>query len=310
MNALMNSVTVSGKTFTYQKPWDGRRLSLLPTCPYLAFDTETEMVDLKVQIPRLALAAVSTGRQHALVRPDQIADFIQIHADARFVFHHAAFDFWVIDKHLLEQGAEKARRKWWDACDQNRMHDTMLLDALIRLAEGRAQKMKSSDKDWLPLRDLAEVATDYTALRITKEDPYRTRYSEIIGQDWDDVEDGFFSYAIKDPIVTYRAYLNMIDKAERLMQENGYDPKRSPKEPCEIAPDAVKRFGYLTEQIQVKGSIALEQLTRTGMCLDTPRLTQLRESYRHQLDEIIDTFLREYPEVIKRAKNGSVQRST
>jgi hypothetical protein len=198
MIATINSATISGKTFTYQLRWDGCRLTLSPACPYLAFDTETEITDLTKHIPRLALASYSIGKRHGLLRSDQLADFILKHADAHFVFHNPAFDFWVVDQHLHEQGEEEARRKWWEACDQNRMHDTMLLDALIRLAEGRAQKLKSSDKDWLPLRDLAEVATEYTALRISKEDPYRQRYAEIIGRDWTEVDEGFFEYAVKE----------------------------------------------------------------------------------------------------------------
>ena len=214
MIATTNSVTINGKVFEYQLPWDGHRLSLSPACPFIAFDTETEIVDLTMQVPRLALATASNGRQHAIIHPDQVAEFILQHADAHFVFHNAAFDFWVINQHLREHGAEEARLKWWDACDQNRVPDSMLLDALIRLAEGRAQKVKTSDKDWLPMRDLAEVAVDYTALRISKDDPYRVRYAEIIDNDWAGVDEGFFSYAIKDAIVTYRSYLSMMDKAE------------------------------------------------------------------------------------------------
>ncbi len=304
--AMKNSVSIGEKTFPYHF-WEGQRLNLLSSCPYVAFDTETEITDLTRQIPRLALATYSIGSRHGLLHPDRIADFILKHPDARFVFHNASFDFWVVDQNLREQGADRAREIWWDACDQNRMHDTMLLDALIRLAQGRAQKFKASDKDWLPLRDLAEVAADYTSLRITKDDPYRTRYGEIIGKDWSDVDHGFFDYAIKDSIVTYRSYLSMIDKAECLMRDHGYDSKKSRQDRHEIVPDAIKRFGLLTEHVQVKGAIALAQLTRTGMTLDLPRVTDLQKQYRKQLDEIIRTFLREYPDVIKLAPDGSVR---
>ena len=39
--------------------------------------------------------------------------------------------FWVIDHHLEGRGEDEARRAWWDAAEQNRMSDTMLLDQLI-----------------------------------------------------------------------------------------------------------------------------------------------------------------------------------
>ena len=310
MLVTTNSLTIGSRTFQYELPWNGLHLPLSPACPYLAFDTETEIVDLKVQVPQLALVSFSTGRHHGILHPDQIGEFIIKHSDTFFVFHNAAFDFWTIDRHLRERNEEEARRKWWDACEHNRMHDTMLLDALIRLAEGRAQKIRSSDKDWLPLRTLAEVAVDYTALRITKDDPYRKRYAEIIGKDWVEVDEGFFTYAMKDAIVTYRAYFGMIDKAERLMLEHGYNPKLKPNDRYAIMPDAVKRFGLLSEQIQVKGSIALAQLTRAGMSLDVPRVTSLRAEYRGRLDGIIDALLREYPDVIKKNRTGLVQVNT
>src|SRR5262249_40143919 len=146
-------------------------------------------------------------------------------------------------------GDEGVRRLWWDICHQQHMHCTMLLDMLIRLAEGRVLKVRDSEKV-LP-RNLAEVAEEYTSLRISKEDPYRQRYGEMIGHDWNEVEEGFFSYAIKDPIVTYRAYLSMMDVAERIMRDNGYDPRLSIKDRHVIRPDAIRQFGLLSEVIQV-----------------------------------------------------------
>src|SRR5215831_12366777 len=127
-----HAVTIGPRTFTYQRPWDGQRLELSAACPYVAFDTETEIVDLTRSVPRLALAAVSTGKQHALLHPDQVADFILRHADAHYVFFNVAFDFWTVDRHLRDRGEEMARRVWWDICHQDRMHCAMLLDMLIR----------------------------------------------------------------------------------------------------------------------------------------------------------------------------------
>ena len=121
------------------------------------------MVDLDREVPRLALASYSTGRQHGLIHPDQVGAFILAHADGRFVCHNASFDFWVVDRHLRGRGEEEARRIWWDICDQGRLRCSMLLDMLIRLAEGRIEKVRSSDTDWIPPRNLADVAAEYTA---------------------------------------------------------------------------------------------------------------------------------------------------
>ena len=101
----------------------------------------------------------------------------------------------MVDRHLLECGEQAARTAWWDACEGNRLHDPMLLDQLIELALRDAEPRP---------RNLAIVGKQYAGLEITKDDPYRKRYGEIIGVDWADVEEGFFSYAIKDAIVTLR----------------------------------------------------------------------------------------------------------
>src|SRR5262249_34894659 len=156
-----------------QRPWDRHALT---NRGYLAFDTETEVLNQDRQVPRLALATVSAGDTcSAVIHPDQVGRFILAHPRARFVFHNVAFDFWVIDRHLKERGEEQARGAWWDACEANRMHDTMILDQLIELAR--------RDTNLRP-RNLAEVGKNYARMEISKEDPYRMRFGELIGVDW------------------------------------------------------------------------------------------------------------------------------
>jgi hypothetical protein len=304
-----HSVTISDRVFPYQRPWDGTRLELHPTAPYLAFDTETEVVDLNREVPRLALASFSTGRRHGLIRPDQLGGFLRDHPGARYVCHNASFDFWAVDRHLRDRGEEEARQTWRDACDQGRLHCSMLLDMLIRLAEGRVEKRCRSDPDRILPRNLAEVAGQYTSLRITKDDPYRERYGEILDTDWGDVEEGFFEYAVKDPIVTYRAYLAMTGVAERIMQEHGYDPSMPLDGRYEIRPDAVKQFGALSEQIQVKASVVLAHMTRKGMRLDGGRVEALLADCRRRLDVAHERILADYPGLIRLDRKGNVVRS-
>jgi hypothetical protein len=97
------------------------------------------------------------------------------------------------------------------------MHDTMLLDELIRLARTDAYPRP---------RDLGVVALEYTGLEIDKDDPFRLRYGDIIGRDWAAVERGFFDYGIKDPIATLVAYHPMRAEAIKLMEAHGYDSSR------------------------------------------------------------------------------------
>lgn len=294
-------VNVGNRAFSYECPWDGKPFRLPPAFPLIAFDTETEMVeDLSKEIPRLALASVSAGR-HALLHPDQVGQFILAHRDACFVFHNVAFDFWVVDKHLRDRGEEEARRVWWDACSAGRMRDTMLLDVLVRLAGGKNGTEVVGET--VRFRNLEEVAAEYTILRVDKEDPFRKRYGEIIGVPWADVEDGFLDYAIKDAIVTHRAYLALANAAELIMREQGYDPNAADSRPL-IRRDAVEKFGLLTELVQVKGAVTLEGVTRNGMRLDAERVQRLEAGYRSSLDDAIAMIRRDYPDLLKKGKTG------
>ena len=128
---------------------------------------------------------------------------------------------------------------WWAVAEENRLHDSMLLDALVRLAR---------DDSYPGMRDLGTVVREYTGLTISKDDPYRLRYGEIIGRDWDRLEVGFFEYAVKDAIVTRLAYQVILERARAIVD-------RFLAGSPDIAADAVAKYGILTEAVQVKKAI-------------------------------------------------------
>jgi hypothetical protein len=245
------TVAISGKEYPYCRRWSGRRL--LPKDGYLAFDTEAEVVDLKREIPRLALASASAGEEDScLIHPDDLGRFVLAHKGLHWVCHNAAFDFWAVEQHLRHGGDEEARRAWWEVAASNHLHDPMLLDMLVRLAR---------DDTYPEPHDLAVVARAYAGLEVSKVDPFRMRYGEIIGKDWAAVEQGFFDYGIKDAIVTRPAYLAMRKQALALAEAFG-------RHSGDVLPEARQKFGLLTESIQVKKAIALTQITRNGMHVD------------------------------------------
>jgi DNA polymerase I-like protein with 3'-5' exonuclease and polymerase domains len=269
MNALLTSqaaVTIGGNSYPYTRRWSGQRL--LPKDGYLAFDTETDLVDLKLQIPRLALASASAGEADScLIHPDDVGSFILAHKGLHWVCHNAAFDFWVVENHLRQRDEEEARQAWWGIAEKNRLHDSMLLDMLVRLAR---------DDTYPDMRDLAVVAREYAGLAISKDDPYRMRYGEIIDKDWATVEEGFLQYAVKDSIVTKPTYLAIRKQALALVEEFGRYSK-------DILPDARQRYGLLTEAIQVKKAIALAQITRNGMTVDLDWVRRTEAELRQEM---------------------------
>src|SRR5262245_24702421 len=106
MTALLtdtSTVTISGKEYPFARRWRGERL--LPADGYLAFDTETEVVNLKEKVPRLALASASAGEEDScLIHPDDVGPFILAHKNLHVIGHNAGgFDFWVVERHLRER---------------------------------------------------------------------------------------------------------------------------------------------------------------------------------------------------------------
>jgi hypothetical protein len=151
----------------------------------VAIDTETELIELG-KIPRIALASVSDGAKHRLIKPVDLQAFVDLHSGAEFIAHNAAFDFAVIRSSLQDPVA------WVEVADQGRLHDTMIADALIRLAKDDAYPQN---------RGLGLLSQLYLGVVINKDDPFRLRYAELIDRPWDQADPGFFAYAMGREVV-------------------------------------------------------------------------------------------------------------
>lgn len=206
------SVTIGKKRFTYHF-WEGAELG----GDLIGFDTETEAIQ-DHEIPELALASASTGTECCLIHPSLLAEFILRHRDRSFVLFNAAFDYWVVHDFLSKRGETETLDAWTELVDEDRMHDAMLLDMLIKLGKTDAYPRP---------RNLGEVALEYAGLQINKNDPYRLRYGEIIGADWTTLDRGFFDYAIGDAIATLAAYQAMSLEALKIMEAHGHDSTAS-----------------------------------------------------------------------------------
>jgi len=296
-------VTISDREFVYDRRWNGRKLQ--PRDGLIALDTETDVVDLKRAIPRLAIVSASAGEQDScLIHPDDVGCFILAHKNSHIAAHNAAFDFWVVDAHLAgrvralwasdnatAQREQQARWAWWLIADQNRLHDSMLVDMLVRLA---------LNDEYPRPRDLGTVAREYAGLSIDKDDPYRMRYGELIGADWSTIDPGFFSYAMKDAIATLPTYMALFKQAVELTSDFR-------KYSGDIHPDAFVFFGPLSEAIQVKKAIALAQTTRNGMRVDIGNLRATETDLRNRLAEAVAKVRAIVPEMYKTDSHGNLR---
>jgi hypothetical protein len=241
-----------------------------------------------------------------LIHPDELAWFIERHDDREWVFQNCAFAYSVVLQYLTDRQETTALDAWRRNLEDRRVHDTMLIDMLLQLA-GHRDVARGGDKKELIPRDLEELARIHLGLEIDKSNPFRRRFAEIIGKGWDEVDPEFFRYAIGVVIVTYLLHRELTHHARRIMDDNGYDPAL--KERFTIAPDAIERFGLLSEAVQVEGSIALDQIARTGMQIDVARVEATGAEYRRRLDEMVAIFRRDYPGYFKTDGRGELKRT-
>jgi hypothetical protein len=282
---------IAGRTFEVEVEWSGRPLND-PFFPWLAFDTETD-----AQTQRLALAGASSVR-HALLYPEQVPALIGAHPGAVWVMHNAAFDWWVVADYLTANGFTAALDQWKAALMQGRVRDSMLLDMLVRLAEG------TTGQESIPPRSLEKLAREFTTLEKRGDDPYRLRYGEVVGRAFASVDPGFLHYASHDPVVTLRAYLHLHDRAVALMQMHGFSPRRRRGRPSDISPDALRRWGPLSEVIQVQGAVALRAVERLGIGVDRERMEATEARLKEELAAIEADLIEHHPDVLPPAKGG------
>jgi hypothetical protein len=295
----VSTLEMGGIQFRYEIGWDGRPL----LGRLVALDTETSLAEFP-EIPDLALASACDGRRNVLIHSDQLCNFIKAHADHDLVFQNCSFDYWVIHQFLTVRGDTGTLDTWDSFVRTHRMRDTMLLDMLLRLA-GDSGPAGDGDMAEIAPRSLEAIGKDYLGIVIDKDSPYRKRFGELIGRSWDGVDPGFFEYAAADAISTYLVYREQAERARQVMAANGYDPDL--RTGFTIMPDAVERFGLLSEAIQVEAAIALDQISRNGMHIDLERLQALEAEHRRRLRQLVDRFQLEYPGHFKTARDGSLK---
>jgi DNA polymerase I-like protein with 3'-5' exonuclease and polymerase domains len=254
----MNTTTLGQQTYRWDF-WDGQQLG-----KHVAIDTETTLITGHT-IPQLCMGSISDGHRHFILHPDRIAAFMLMHLPqgSQLIAHNAAFDFWVLDKHLAGSGADDARSWLWATVDQGKLHDTMLLHALITLA--------LSDDD--TMSSLADLASKLLGIQLDK-DSYRTRYSETLGQDWQQLDVGFFQYAVADAIVTWQLFCKLTHQASSICQQHNLN----------------RSYGFLTERLQVQASISLAGITRQGMHVDLARAAHLQQQIDADIQQAVATM--------------------
>jgi DNA polymerase I-like protein with 3'-5' exonuclease and polymerase domains len=184
-----------------------------------------------------------------VVFPDQVGKFFSTTPrNVHWVAWNLAFDWWVLYQHFKMPWVKKWMTR---ALECGYFHDAMLMEQLVRLAEGR-------DGEGMYQRSLYRAAIEYLGYRPRfDKESIRTEFTpDMVGR-WEEHRQAW-EYAAEDAYLTYRLSLSLWAGA---VSARKLIPAWTTKTLIE---DHEDKFGLLTEGIQSKAAVALAAVTRNG----------------------------------------------
>ena len=238
------------------------------------FDTETTMIE-PGQIPELIVLTFSDNKRSYIVSPDMVGAWVEMIylSGCNIVAHNVAFDYHVVFAAL--KYVEEVQM-WKAMVEQNKVWDTMILDFLVRLANGEEDG---------PLRpkSLSDLSEHYLSVKLDK--TLQTEWSKFLGQPMENIPDEYFAYALKDSAVTRELFNELHPVAVHISNHNN----------C-----LIELHGPLTHHTQVKGSIALTDCSRVGIKVDTEAQQNIGVEIKLQINDIVNWLDKNYPALFKR----------
>lgn len=316
----MRTLSFDGSVFEY-KWWGGEQLKGTVECP-LAYDSETQAIPpyreplpgedpltitpSPLAVPKVAVGMAYDGRTLVLIHPKNLRAFVAKHRTQQVVGQHVSFDYWVLMKYARDNNDRLMEEFLWQWAEANHFCDTGILDMLLQLGWGKYRfgGGKSGEDVKLFMGGLGTLSEEWGCGELDKTDPYRLRFQEWLDKSEEEIEahpefEGFSAYALKDVIVTWRLYPKMRDAAIKIMKRAGWTDNPNQKT-YEIRPDALKLFGPLSEYLQVKGAIALEEISRTPLHIDQDKRASLERATRERYGKCMDLLMELEPNLFKR----------
>jgi len=251
-------------------PADGRVI----TGPF-ALDTETERINEKRpdRIPTLVLGAAFDGRQGWFILAEDMPAFLAAHPSNAIVFHNAAFDLAVLAQACGRHGVDVYAR-----VEAGKVADTLILTRLLWLGTvGHTARNQCS---------LDYCAGHYLSLPLPKDlttpggDSVRLTFGRYLGKPLEAYPAQYLQYAAGDPVATWLLFEHLETRLPDLKaiapRAYGYAGEKWLKEQW-------RKHGPGTHDIQLKGSIVLDRISRMGVFIDQAR----REEKVAALEQIV-----------------------
>ena len=320
---MRRAVTYGGREIEWRW-WNGERVLGVNEKP-AAYDVETVAIDparplqegetlrdvpthpLCVPKPVLGMAYDAAGSLY-LIHTRDLARYFNVNRGVFHVGHNIQFDFWSLYKHS-DRGTQSIL---WQMAEANRFRCSQVADLLIQLATGvyraggKRKKNGGGGDEKVLQTNLGVLAEEWGVGDLNKEDPYRLRFGELLGLSKEEMEahpewEGFYSYALCDVIATREVYWKQRERMIELMRRAGWSPEKGQKT-YEIRPDALEKWGPLSEAIQVRASITLAELSRTPIRIDQQLRAKLETETRARYGQAMEQLLRLEPDIYTRTK--------
>jgi len=230
-----------------------------------ALDTETERIDEKRpdRVPALVLGSAFDGKQGFFILAEDMPAFLAAHPANPLIFHNAAFDLAVLQRRLGLDSDIYAR------VESGRVADTMILARLLPLGTvGHSARNQCS---------LEYCAGHYLNLPLPKDAKnssgqlVRETFGNYLHRPLEAFPDIYLQYAAGDPVATWLLFQRLKNRLADIRinarPAYGYAGER-------WLEDQWKKHGPGTHHIQLKGSIALDRISRTGVLINRAAATR------------------------------------
>jgi DNA polymerase I len=230
-----------------------------------ALDTETTLIDEKrpSHIPTLILGMAFDGRQGWFILAEDMPAFLASHPSNSLIFHNAAFDLAVLQATHDRLGLDL---DVYARVEAGKVADTMILARLLSLGTvGHSARNQCS---------LDYCARHYLSLSLPKDDrtpdgeSVRLTFGRYHGKPLESYPAQYLQYAAADPVATWLLFQHLKTRL------------------TDIKTNASLAFGYAgekwldaqwrkhgpgTHDIQLRASIVLDRISRTGVLIDQSR---------------------------------------
>lgn len=232
-----------------------------------ALDTETPKIDpdRPTHIPTLVLGMAYDGDQGWFIAAKDMPAFLAAHPSNQLIFHNAVFDLAVLQAALNPRGAG-FHNDIYNRVLAGRIADTLIMARLIALAtQGHSAINQCS------LNYCAKLYLGLTLPKDTKAPDgalIRETFGRFVGRPAQEIPPAYLQYAAGDSVATWRLFQHLKTLLPAIKSHAsaafGYGG-------AQWLDEQRKKYGPLTHHIQLRASIVLDRISRTGVLIDQTR---------------------------------------